>query len=196
MRRRAEGVDPQDEIARPALLRARRQLVRRVEGEQDEEADREAHPVRAGERADQEAEPGEEHREQGAHREPGEQRDADDVDPAADEPDVRDEDDERSEPERQGGQALAEHEVAPRHRRQQKRLEGPAFALTAERIRRAQEHDQRADRDSDLQRQVDRLALLEEVERLVRRHEVGRDAEQEAEGEHHRECAARDPDVA
>ena len=36
----------------------------------------------------------------------------------------------------------------------------------------------------DLERQVDRLALLEEVERLVRGHEVRRDADQDAEGEH------------
>ena len=41
--------------------------------------------------------------------------------------------------------------------------------------------EQRADRDGDLQRQVDRVALLEEVERPVRGRQVGDHAQEQAE---------------
>src|SRR3989304_4245644 len=53
---RRDRVDTQEELAGPALLRARGQLGRREESGQQEEAEREAHAVRAGKHANNQAE--------------------------------------------------------------------------------------------------------------------------------------------
>ena len=54
-----------------------------------------------------------------------------------------------------------------------------------------EQREQRADRDRDLQHQVDRLAMLEEVQRAVRRDEVGDHAQQQAEREAEQRGRAR-----
>jgi len=70
----------------------------------------------------------------------------------------------------------------------------PALALAAERVRRGEQSQQRPHGDGHLKREVDRLAMLEEVEAPVRRDEVGDTliSRLKAEAEHEAGAASRD----
>src|SRR5262249_48915790 len=89
---RGERVRTEKEIARPALVRTGRELGRREQREQHEQAEREADAVRPGEDADYDAERREEHGQERPDEQAGRQGIADDSDTAAEKPDVRDRD--------------------------------------------------------------------------------------------------------
>ena len=107
----------------------------------------------------------------------------DGADVVAEEPDVRNGDDERAEPQRERREQLARDERAAIDGREEQALERAALALAADRVGRGEQGQQGADADRDLQREVDRLALLEEVERRVGGAQVGDHAQQQAERE-------------
>src|SRR5262249_23599671 len=82
-----------------------------------------------------------------------------------------------------------------RHRRQEQGLERCALALAADRVGSREQRQERADGDGDLDDEVDRLALLEEVERAIRRDEVRHRAHDDAEREAQQQAAPADPEV-
>ena len=94
------------------------------------------------------------------------------------------------------GQQLPCRDLHPGNGREEQALERSSLALAAHRVGGSEEYKQRAHGDRDLQCEVDGLALLEEVERRVRRDEVGDDAEHAAERQAEQEAAAAEPQVA
>ena len=94
-----DGVDAQQELAEPAPLGTGWQLRRGEEGEEQQEADREADAVRAREDAHDDPERAEEDGQERSDEEARQHRVADDRDPPPEEPDVWNGDGERRQPE-------------------------------------------------------------------------------------------------
>jgi len=76
------------------------------------------------------------------------------------------------------------------YRGQQEAFERAALPLAADRVRSREQHEQRSDRNADLEGEVHRLALLEEVEEAVRCGEVRHCAQEQAESKEQAERAA------
>ena len=191
-----ERVQLQQRLPGPASRGLGRQLVGRVEPEEQEEAERQAEPVGLREGRDQQPDAGQEQSQQGAGEEGAGGRARERADVAADPPQVGQRQQVGAEPQRHRGDALADEQRAAGDRGEQERLEGAAFPLPAHGVGRHQHHQEAADRDGHLDGQGDRLALLEEVQLLVGRDEVRRDAQQRRVGQHHREAAPGEPQVA
>jgi hypothetical protein len=193
---RGQRVDAQEEVAGPSALPARRELARREEREQDEETDRQTDAVGAREDANEDPERREEDRKQRSDDKAGCHRVAHDSDAPPEEPDVRERDGERAEPQRERRQELARRELEPPDGGEEQALERPAFSLPAPCVGGREEREQASDRDRHLEGEVHGLALLEEVERPVRRDEVRDHAQEQAEREAQGEPAAAEPEVS
>src|SRR5262249_40404090 len=157
-----------------------RKLSRREERQENEEAHRETHTIRSREQAHDDPERREEDGKERPDHEPHGKRVADETDAAPEEPHVRDGDRERPDPEGERRDELPGSELESRHWREEQALEAASLALAAHRVGGSEETEERADRDRDLERQVHRLPLLEEVERVVGRDQVGDDAQEDA----------------
>ena len=79
--------------------------------------------------------------------------------------------------------------------REEQRLEASAVALARDRVGRGEKREQRSHRHGHLERDADRLALLDEVDGLVGRDQVGGRAQEHAVGDEQREPATAQPQV-
>jgi hypothetical protein len=166
------------------------------DSKEEEEADRKTHLVRAGQGANEQPERSETDGQEGADSQAEEEGGPDDRHPATKHPDVGNAHHKRREPEGQRGDQLSEHDRTAGDRRKQQALQGPPLALPADRVGTDEEGDKDTDRHRDLQRLVDRLSLLEEVDRPIGRGEVGENAEQDTEGEKQQWSAPTQPEIA
>ena len=195
---RRQRVEAEQQVAGPALLRARRELGRREQREQDEQAHRQAQPVRrrevllttipqAGEGDRHERPDGDSGRDRLPHR----------PDSVTEEPEVRDRYDYRRQPRAREPRAACPPRAAKRATGVSSRLSSVARSrspLTASAA--ASRASSAPTATATCESQVDRLALLEEVERLVGGCEIGHHAEQRAERAQERQPPPSEPEPA